>query len=359
MASYKLNRYIIFKEIENEILALNLFNKKTIVISREKYQLIKRYENDISYLKYDNKNLFSLLYKLDFILDSSRNELDELKFIYLNQIYRDTSYRLTLIPSLECNFNCWYCYESKSNGYMTDKVKERIISHVNHKINYEKISFIDLDWFGGEPLLYFDEVVYPISLKILEIARKKNLPFKNRITTNGYLLDEERIKKLNEIKLNNFQITIDGSEEFHQKVKKGKDTYKRTIENINMMTSYFDDIHLLLRVNMSNENLESIPEIIKDIPVDNRRKIEIAFQEIWQIKNNINKGKDNLPEIFKKEGFKINEYFPPRVQGCYADKLEQAVINYDGLVYKCTARDFIEQNSDGYLKTNGEIEWNS
>ena len=87
-----------------------------------------------------------------------------------------------------------------------------------------------------------------------------------------------------------------------------------------MLTSYFDNIHLLLRVNMSNENLESIPEIINDIPKDNRRKIEVAFQEIWQLKNGINKEKENLPGIFKNEGFKINEYYPPKVQGCYADK---------------------------------------
>ena len=42
---------------------------------------------------------------------------------------------------------------------------------------------------------------------------------------------------------------------------------------------------------------------------------------------------------------------------CYADLLQQAVINYDGKVFKCTARDFSTHKADGVLQSNGEIEW--
>jgi uncharacterized protein len=44
---------------------------------------------------------------------------------------------------------------------------------------------------------------------------------------------------------------------------------------------------------------------------------------------------------------------------CYADKNNEAVINYNGDVYKCNARDFTEKNKEGYLDEKGNIIWNS
>ena len=40
------------------------------------------------------------------------------------------------------------------------------------------------------------------------------------------------------------------------------------------------------------------------------------------------------------------------------DNKNSAVINYDGNVYKCTARDFNEENREGTLSNNGIIVWN-
>ena len=42
---------------------------------------------------------------------------------------------------------------------------------------------------------------------------------------------------------------------------------------------------------------------------------------------------------------------------CYADNYNQAVINYDGKVFKCTARDFIDKHSEGVLTKEGIINW--
>lgn len=43
---------------------------------------------------------------------------------------------------------------------------------------------------------------------------------------------------------------------------------------------------------------------------------------------------------------------------CYADKENEAVINYNGKVYKCNARDFKEDNCEGILDESGNIQWN-
>jgi uncharacterized protein len=42
---------------------------------------------------------------------------------------------------------------------------------------------------------------------------------------------------------------------------------------------------------------------------------------------------------------------------CYADRINQATINYNGDVFKCTARDFTKDNLEGVLDSDGLIQW--
>lgn len=64
-------------------------------------------------------------------------------------------FKLTINPTLNCNFRCWYCYESHHvqstmSAEIFDKVKKSITFISNH---YESI---ELAFFGGEPMMYFD-----------------------------------------------------------------------------------------------------------------------------------------------------------------------------------------------------------
>ncbi|SDC81596.1 uncharacterized protein SAMN05216323_105323 [Williamwhitmania taraxaci] len=360
MSKFRLNKFTYFLEYNNDVICFNLVNKFFFVLNVENYLLLKKHEDDLDKLKSVKLNLFTAMKKIYVIVDEDEKEIDRVKLQYLTSVYRDSTYRFTIIPTLNCNFDCWYCYETKTKGSMHQDVQDNILRHITHKITNERISSIDLDWFGGEPLMCFDDVIFPLSQKISQLANNHNVKFSNQITTNGYLLSKTRIDKLAEIELNRFQITLDGNKENHQKVKKGKNTYAKTVSNINELCQNIEKLDLKLRINFSDENLASCVDIIADIPLENRKKIQVAFQRIWQLKN-INDyyyDVDEVKKIFKQAGFRVDEYTTPQVQLCYADKLEQAIINYDGLVFKCTARDFVESNSDGCLNSEGMIDWN-
>lgn len=61
---------------------------------------------------------------------------------------------LTINPTLVCNFNRPYCFETTHpNTYMSDKVEDDIIQYISSN---KDIKAIDVTWFGGEPLLAFD-----------------------------------------------------------------------------------------------------------------------------------------------------------------------------------------------------------
>ncbi|MCG8410345.1 MAG: radical SAM protein [Bacteroidales bacterium] len=359
MNKFKLNSYLYFLEYNEDVVCLNLLNKQIIILEGKKYNQLKQTKNNIDSLKEINPNLFSLLLKLEFIIKAEINEMDWINSDYNVEIFRNTSYRLTVLPTLNCNYRCWYCYETKDPKLMSKDVFQRIIKHINYKIDVDKVTKIDLDWFGGEPLIGFEKVVYPLSLKAKDICKKNKIGFTNQITTNGLLVNESMIDKFNCIKLNNFQITLDGNKYYHEKVKKGINTYQRTVNNINLLCSHIDNINLVLRINFTDQNLESSVDIIEDINKENRKKIEVSFQRVWQIKDNNQYyyNVDKIKAIFKAEGFKLSEYNIQLVQACYVDRLEQAIINYNGDVFKCTARDFLQENREGILDSEGFIDW--
>ena len=91
-----------------------------------------------------------------------------------------------------------------------------------------------------------------------------------------------------------------------------------------------------------------------------RKKISVSFQRIWQLKDlNASYNEQLLPikQQFEAAGFRLDGYDMPLVQSCYADREQQQVVAPDGLVFKCTARDFNEANSDGRLLPDGAVAW--
>ena len=49
---------------------------------------------------------------------------------------------------------------------------------------------------------------------------------------------------------------------------------------------------------------------------------------------------------------------PLSKERCYGDRENFIVINYNGDLYKCTARDFTPSNKEGLLTSDGELVWN-
>jgi uncharacterized protein len=161
-----------------------------------------------------------------------------------------------------------------------------------------------------------------------------------------------------------FQITIDGYQKTHDKVRAFKysdrGTYNLIIENIKKIDRNLKVYAINLRINYDYDTLKKSTGIVDDINITNKSNLSLSLHRIWQVDDK----KIKYDEIFNfinyanKKGFVVN-YMPlePKFSVCYADNYNQVIINYDGLVYKCTARDFNEENSDGILLDNGSIDW--
>lgn len=140
---------------------------------------------------------------------------------------------LCLHVSHDCNLNCEYCFASRGDyrsgrSLMTEEVALRAIDYLVE--NSAGRRNIEIDFFGGEPLLNFDTVVKAVDYG-KAIENKKGKKFYFTITTNGTLLDDEKINFINEY-MDNVVISIDGRKEIHDSIRSdraGRGTYDKIV----------------------------------------------------------------------------------------------------------------------------------
>ncbi len=170
---------------------------------------------------------------------------------------------LTLCPTLACNFRCPYCFEqSQQNGtVMSAETVTRLLNFIQ---GYKAIRQLSLVWYGGEPLMAFN-VICDITEKILAL----DLDFVGAsLVTNGYLLDVEKIARLNELKINFIQITLDGPREMHDTRRVlvgGKPTFQRIIDNLATLMNSTYAGSCAIRVNVDKNNVESFHELRSEL----------------------------------------------------------------------------------------------
>ena len=139
----------------------------------------------------------------------------------------------------------------------------------------------------GEPFLYFDKVIRPISEYAISICNEAKIPFFNSATTNGFYLTSKILPQLDKLKFRRFQITIDGNREFHDKVKFQKgcsSTFNHVLTNINNILTQNKDVEMILRINYTHTNLtyNIVNQVNSFITPANRQSVVISLKKVWQ-----------------------------------------------------------------------------
>lgn len=294
------------------------------------------------------------------------NELAYLKHIYSKEMHESDVFDLTILPTLDCNVRCWYCFENKNVGSrITPSVKGNILLFIQNIIKDRPyIKEISIDLFGGEPLLHYeedlDDFLHQIKNVVEGLGKKATFLF----ITNGLRLTEEVMDRIKDLSPQ-FQISIDGYKERHDKIKvlsKHADisTYDLVIHNLKNVCKC-DHVHVILRLNYDEQTLKNVGKILSDIKDIDRSKISIHFERVWQTKKHIAITNDALIDawkLFVSHGFQVTYLkFFHTPSSCMSSKQDQVAISYDGKIFKCTGCDFARTEEDGNLMSNGNIAW--
>ena len=288
--------------------------------------------------------LYLQLRSLGFLVEEGRDDAfySITKMRTLTHLYGDSSLSLTLAVTRACNFDCSYCFEGNRTGLpMSQKTEDKLISF----IQAHRAGALYITWYGGEPLLAFDRI-----LSIDRRIRGMGRDYSASMITNGYLLTEEKIARLNDLKIGYLQITLDGGRETHDSrryLKNRGGTYDRILANIDalMATDFSGKLHI--RVNVDTRNEEEFADVYKyfaeKYPNDFRRRLYVypgfvkgdEHPESSCFFDSQERGAF-LTRMYRKHGIIPLFIFPQRtMQSCTMTHRNSFVVGPDGELYKC------------------------
>ncbi len=164
-----------------------------------------------------------------------------------------------------CNLNCEYCFAGQGKYHGEDaimsfetgkKALDFLVENSGTRKNLE------VDFFGGEPLVNFDVVK-----KLVEYARsiekEKNKHFRFTLTTNGVLLDDDVIDFLNK-EMNNVVLSLDGRKEINDAKRKrldGTGSYDIIVPKFKNFVQKRGDKEYYMRGTFTRDNLDFTNDI--------------------------------------------------------------------------------------------------
>ena len=308
-----------------------------------------------------------------FLLEDDQADLTHDEIFLSYQKNKDVLH-LILLPNENCNFRCTYCYEN-FNHYRYEEVMIAAIKKLLVK-EIEKYQNLFLEYFGGEPLLESDTIV-ELNTYAKALCRQQHKKFFSHITTNGYLLDLENLKRLCASGVKTFTITIDGDQKTHDQTRvlaNGKGTYANIMANLE--AAHHSDVafKMKIRCNVTSQNADGIHRLVSEL--HERFQGDARFRDV-----NIRSVKDYNQCVDDKSMLLNEQKAKQRVDAllnyamslhlydlslpvcfqlsgnvCYASDHFSYIIGGDGTIMKCSIdlREN-EENIIGYLKDDGTM----
>jgi len=169
--------------------------------------------------------------------------------------------RLTICPTLQCNFACPYCYETARGGRMGEQVRDDLVSFVKGALERYHAGALDVSWYGGEPLLE-PEVIRGLSERLVSLCEERGIPYWASIITNGYFLDASVASLLDECKVRSIQVTLDGPDarthDETRHLRNGGGTFDRIMSNI---ATFSGKANIIVRCNVHKGNADAYPKL--------------------------------------------------------------------------------------------------
>ena len=174
---------------------------------------------------------------------------------------------LCLHVSHDCNLRCKYCFASTGDfgtGHrmtMDFNTAKKAIDWVVAKSG--KRRNIEIDFFGGEPLMAMDTVMRTVEYA-RSLEQEHDKVFRFTITTNGILLDGEMIDYINR-EMSNVVLSLDGRGEVNDQMRptvNGKGSYEIIVPKFQQLVAGRGTKDYYVRGTFTRENLDFSRDVL-------------------------------------------------------------------------------------------------
>ncbi len=175
-----------------------------------------------------------------------------------------------------CNLNCAYCFASQGK-YHGDRAV------MSYEVGKQALDFLiansgtrrnlEVDFFGGEPLMNFD-VVKRLVTYARSVEKEHGKNFRFTLTTNGLLIDDDVIDFANR-ECANVVLSLDGRKEIHDRYRvdyAGKGSFDRIVPKFQKLVEAREGKNYYMRGTFTHAN----PDFLKDI----QQMLDLGFREL-------------------------------------------------------------------------------
>ena len=175
-----------------------------------------------------------------------------------------------------CNLNCSYCFASQGKYHgeramMSFEVGKRALDFLIENSGTRKN--LEVDFFGGEPLMNF-QVVKDLVAYARSIEQEKGKRFRFTLTTNGVLVDDEVIQWANK-ECSNVVLSLDGRKEIHDRFRvdyAGNGSWEKIVPKFQKFVQARGGKDYYMRGTFTHNN----PDFLKDI----QQMLDLGFTEL-------------------------------------------------------------------------------
>ncbi len=175
-----------------------------------------------------------------------------------------------------CDLTCSYCFAGQGkfkgqSALMSEDTAKRAIDFIIENSGSRKN--LEVDFFGGEPLLNFDVVKATVKYA-RSIEKKHGKNFRFTLTTNGMGIDDEVIEFANE-ECHNVVLSLDGRKEIHDMERKtilGKGSYDTIVPKFKKLVEQRGGKGYYIRGTFTSYNRDFTNDII--------HMLDLGFNEL-------------------------------------------------------------------------------
>jgi uncharacterized protein len=301
------------------------------------------------------------------------DELELLEARYRHSREDRSGFRLTIVTSLGCNFDCPYCFEDKHPSILDAGVERALLAVLDDQL--PTIERFVVTWFGGEPLVG-KRPLLSLSDAFIERCHAAGVSYSASIITNGYLLNRETCEQLRDRLVTVAQVGIDRPPDVHNVMRPlatGGESFERIVENLHHAVDLLD---VSVRVNLDEANRDRAEELLVILAAEGfAGKLHVYAGHLVGVGVNpaspsasyhrcltnpdFAQAATDFDRLAQRYGLGRASVPQPMGTPCTAVRTNELVVGSAGELYKCwdsVGSDFeVIGHIDDYRNTNGRL----
>ncbi|MDO5718472.1 MAG: thioether cross-link-forming SCIFF peptide maturase [Tissierellia bacterium] len=351
--------------INDRYIVLDIYSGSIFVVDELTYNILEYFDYGLDFVlksikdKPENK-VIEVFNEIKSLVEEGYLGSDEIDVSDISYNRNNIIKAMCLHVAHDCDLRCKYCFASQGDfcgerSLMTFETGKRALEFLVENSGNRRN--LEVDFFGGEPLLNF-EVVKKLTLYGEELNKKFDKNIRFTITTNGVSLDDDKIDFINKY-MSNVVMSLDGRREVNDRMRptvNGKGSYDIIVPKFKKLISKRGDKDYYIRGTFTSFNLDFSKDAIqfynegfKNISIEpvvteermpyalkreHLEKILEEYEEFSKFYMDVNKEDDNL--LFFHFVIDLNDgpCLAKRSVGCGAGA-EYISVTPTGEIYPC------------------------